>query len=251
MTRRRSDAAPRRANGDAAGQPVRGEGRPSAADVAAYLRRHPDFLADHPELLEILTPPAPERGDGVVDLHLFLVERLRAQLAEANRAHDNLIAIGRVNLVVQARVHRAVLALLSARSFENLIETVTTDLAIILDLDAVTLGVEQATDELPPVRLGGLVQLDEGTVDDLIGRGRSVSLVNSTNGRAALFGAASGLIRSQALIRLTVSRKTPPALLALGSRRPDQFRQGQRTELLNFLARTLERCIRAWLNLPD
>jgi uncharacterized protein YigA (DUF484 family) len=101
------------------------------------------------------------------------------------------------------------------------------------------------------VRLGGLVQLELGTVDDLIGRGRSVTLVKTTKSQAALFGAASGLIRSQALIRLSVSRKTPPALLALGSRRPEQFREGQRTELLTFLARALERCIRTWLKLPD
>ena len=105
-------------------------------------------------------------------------------------------------------------------------------------------------DELPPVRLDGLVRLEPGTVDELIGRGRTVTLVDRTEGQTALFGAAASLISSQALIRLQVSRKTPPALLALGSRRAKQFHEGQRTELLTFLARALERSIRAWLNLP-
>ena len=126
-----------------------------------------------------------------------------------------------------------------------------TDLSVILDLDAVALGVEQGVDELPPVRLDGLVQLEPGTVDKLIGRGRTVTLVDRTDGQTALFGAAASLISSQALIRLQVSRKTPPALLALGSRRAKQFHEGQRTELLTFLARALERSIRAWLNLPE
>jgi uncharacterized protein YigA (DUF484 family) len=245
MTQRHSDGAPERASAESAVQRALDDELPAADQVVGYLRRHPNFLTDHPEVLEVLSSPASDRGDRVVDLQLFLVERLRSQLAEVNQAHDNLVAVGRLNMAVQARVHRATLALLSARSFEQLIETVTTDLAVILDLDAVALGVEQATEELPPVRLGGLVQLELGTVE------RSVTLVKTTKSQATLFGAASSLIRSQALIRLSVSRKTPPALLALGSRRPEQFREGQRTELLTFLARALERCIRTWLKLPD
>ena len=223
----------------------------TAGEVAAFLEQHPEFFAEHPDLLDSLSAPSPENEGGVVNLQHFLVERLRLQLAETRHAHDGLVAIGRANLTIQARVNRAVLALLSARSFEQLIEFVATDLAVILDLDAVALGVEQGVDELPPVRLDGLVQLESGTVDELIGRGRTVTLVDRTEGQTALFGAAASLISSQALIRLQVSRKTPPALLALGSRRAKQFHEGQRTELLTFLARALERSIQAWLSLPE
>ena len=251
MTSRHSDAAPERAADRPDRTPVRTPEPLTAGEVAAFLERHPEFFAEHPDLLDSLSAASPENEDGVVNLHRYLVERLRQQLAEARRAHDSLIAIGRANLTIQARVHRAVLALLSARSFEHLIETVATDLAVILDLDAVALGVEQGKEGLPPVRLDGLVQLEPGTVDELIGRGRTVTLADRTNGQGALFGAAATLISSQALIRLQVSRKTPPALLALGSRRAKQFHEGQRTELLTFLARSLERSIRAWLNLPE
>ncbi len=251
MTSRQSDAAPERARARPDQALVRVGDPLTSGEVAAFLVQHSEFFAEHPDLLDSLSAPSPENGDGVVNLQHFLVERLRQQLAEARHAHDSLIAIGRANLTIQARVNRAVLALLSARSFEQLIETVATDLAVILDLDAVALGVEQGVDELPPVRLDGLVQLESGTVDELIGRGRTVTLVDRTDGQTALFGAAASLISSQALIRLQVSRKTPPALLALGSRRPKQFHEGQRTELLTFLARALERSIRAWLNLPE
>jgi len=223
----------------------------TASEVAAFLEQHPEFFAEHPDLLDSLSAPSPENEGGVVNLQHFLVERLRQQLTEARHAHDGLVSIGRANLTIQARVNRAVLALLSARSFEQLIEFVATDLAVILDLDAVALGVEQGVDELPPVRLDGLVQLESGTVDELIGRGRTVTLVDRTDGQTALFGAAASLIASQALIRLQISCKTPPALLALGSRRAKQFHEGQRTELLTFLARALERSIRAWLSLPE
>ncbi len=32
-------------------------GSPTEAEVARYLRHHPDFLSRHPELLSALTPP--------------------------------------------------------------------------------------------------------------------------------------------------------------------------------------------------
>ena len=63
-------------------------------------------------------------------------------------------------------------------------------------------------------------------------------------------GAAAGLVRSDALIRLDIAEAAPPTLIAFGSRQPDHFHPGQGTELLNFLARVLEITIRAWLDLP-
>ena len=55
---------------------------------------------------------------------------------------DDLLANSRDNLSTQDRVHKAVLALLAAKSFEQFIEIVTTDLAVLLDVDVVTLCVE-------------------------------------------------------------------------------------------------------------
>ncbi len=127
----------------------------------------------------------------------------------------------------------------------------TTDLAVILDLDAVTICVEQPDDGSPPTRIGGVHQLQPGGVRALLGRGRSVLLQTSTRGDPALFGAAAGLVRSAALLRLTISSATPPALLALGSREPEHFDPVQGSELLLFLARALELMVRAWLDLPE
>ena len=224
--------------------------RATAEDVAAYLRRHPDFLIDHPDLLEVLTPPARVNGHRVIDLHHYQVEHLRQEVDEMTQARDHLVRAGRCNLAAQRRVHQGVLALLGARSFENLIEIATTDLAVMLHLDAVTLAVESSGPGLPPVRLGGVFQLEPDSVDALIGPGRDVALRSDAECSPQVFGAAAGLIASEALIRLSISHATPPALLALGSRNGEQFHPGQGTELLTFLARTLEQCIRAWLDLP-
>ena len=254
MPRNRIDPAPDGATGKTEGGKTAAEAKtaesPSANQVADYLRRNPDFLAENAELLEVLTPPAPPRGDGVVDLQSFMVERLRGQIQSMTEARDALVQAGRTNMAAQSRVHKTVLALLAAKSFEQLIEIVTTDLAVMLNLDAVTLGVEKAEQSLPAIRLGGLFQLEPDTVDAMIGKRRRVLLRSDIEGDPALYGAAAGLVASEALIRLNASATTPPAILALGARAPDQFHPGQGTELLIFLGDALELSIRTWLVLP-
>lgn len=246
MRRNPSDAAP-----NAGGKPSADAGVSlSAADVAHYLRHHPNFLSDHPDLLESLAPPGRDHGNGVVDLQQVMVERLREEVLEITAARDDLVITSRNNRAAQSRVHQAVVAFMAARSFEQLIEIVTTDLAVMLDLDVVTLGVERTSEALPPVRLGGIYQLAPDTVDSVIGPGREVMLRPDVEGDPEIFGAGAGLVASDALIRLSISRNTPAAMLALGSRQTDQFHPGQGTELLTFLGRVLEGSIRGWLNLP-
>lgn len=232
------------AGGGALAQPVSGD------QVAAYLRRHPEFLAQHPDLLDVLRPPARDRGEGVVDLQHFMVERLRRELSEMSALRDDLVATGRSNLATQARVHEAILALLRARSFAEFVETITTDLAVILDLDVVTIGVEQAADGAAWKPVAGVYCLKAGSVDALLGPAGNLLLREDTTGDPGIFDGAAGLVRSDALIRLTIGGSTPPALLALGSRQSGAFHAGQGTELLSFLSRVLEETFRAWLTLP-
>lgn len=226
--------------------------------VAAYLRRHPDFLVRNPELIEALVPPdrrqAEESGPAdevVVDLQRFMLERLRTEIGELRGARDDLLATGRSNMVAQGRVQHAILALMEARSFERLIETITTDLALILNVDAAVLCVERSEDSVAAQAVAGVQRLEPGTVDALIGPGREVCLRPSITGDPALFGALSGLVRSDALLRLRISSKTPPALLAFGSRDPEAFHSNQGTELMSFLAQALALCIRGWLELAE
>ncbi len=249
MTRNQRDAAP---NGGAGKAPVEAtESETLAANgVADFLRSHPDFLARHPELLDVLTPPARDRGDGVLDLQQFMVERLRDELSEMAAARDALVATGRGNLSAQARVHKAILALLAARSFEHYIETLTTDVAVTLDLDIITIGVEQTNDNGSRTHTAGVCRLEPNMVDCLLGPRQVIALHADIAGDEAVFGAAAGLVRSEALIRLSISEATPVALLALGSRNAEHFQEGQGTELLSFLARVVESGIRGWLNLP-
>lgn len=231
-------------NDDALAQPV------SADQVAAYLRRHPEFLADNPELLDSQQPPARTRGKGIVDLQQFQVQRLRDEVGDLTSLRDELISAGRSNLSTQSRVHQAILAILNARSFEEFVETITTDLAAMLDLDVVTIGVEKTEESGAWRPIAGVYCLEAGSIDALLGPAGSILLRDEVEGDPTIFDGAAGLVRSDALIRLTISDTTPPALLALGSRQTEAFHAGQGTELLTFLSRVLEVTFRGWLNLP-
>lgn len=222
---------------------------PSAEAVAAFLASHPTFLADHPDLLETLILPDQRGADGVVDLRGHLLQRQRDEIDRLKRQQRAIVSATRANLNTQQRIHSAILFLLDAESFEQLIQAIGTDLSVLLDLDAAVLSVEgDGEGEPPPLRTGVRV-LPPGTIGALLGEDDH-RLDGGIEGEEAIFGPAAGLVKSQALIRLDVSSATPPALLALGSRDPEMFQAGMRTELMGFLARVLERCIRAWLDLP-
>ena len=118
---------------------------------------------------------------------------------------------------------------------------------MMLDLDVVTLCVESADGE--PIRTShqGVQLLLPGTVDELFGPQRNALLTENLRGDPAIFGGGAGLVRSQALLRLSIGPNAPAGFVALGSRKPTRFRQVQGTELLSFLAQCLEMTIAQWL----
>jgi uncharacterized protein YigA (DUF484 family) len=223
---------------------------PSAAQVIAYLRRHPDFLFRHPELLDMQSSPARHTESQVVDLQHFMVERLRQDVAKLRANQDEIIANSRDNLGTQERIHKAVLAMLEAETFEEFIDIITGDLVLLLEVDVVCLCIERTDGYNRRPKLDGLELLEQGAVDRIIGKGRQVMLRDEAVGDPEVFGGAAELVRSDALVRLKPSKAAPNALLAFGTRHPGYFHPGQGTELLSFLGRIIEFGIRSWLDLP-
>jgi len=221
---------------------------PTSDEVEQYLRDHPDFLIDHPDLVHHLLPPDTQRGDGVVDMQRFMLQRVRGDLTKLQSQQNEILATSRSNLTSQGRIHAAVLRMLEARTLEELIEIVTTDIPAQLDVDTAALAFE-ALDRLPP---GGnrssLKIVARGVIDRMMGSGKDIMLLPEVAADPALFGGAASLIRSQALLRLQLKRDAPLGLLALGSRTVGKFNPGQGTELLGFLAKAVELNIRGWLD---
>ena len=75
-----------------------------------------------------------------------------------------------------------------------------------------------------------------------------IILLPDAPGDAALFGGASTLVRSQALLRLKFRRDAPLGILACGSRTAGKFHPSQGTELLTFLGKAVELTIQGWLD---
>ena len=234
-----------------------GELTPAAPDdesVAEYLRANPDFFDRHPGVITELSVPVRDFGEAregsgeIVDLQQVMLGRLQDEVGRREKSCNDLIDAGRSNLQSQSRIHEAALALLAARSLDHLIERVSTDLPVVLDIDVSALCLESG--EVVRTTPDGIRILPADSVDSILGVGKSVVLRENVSGDGRLFGETAGLVRSDALLRLRVREGLPDALLALGSREPRRFHSGQGTELLGFLAGVMEHSIRAWLDLP-
>jgi uncharacterized protein YigA (DUF484 family) len=180
-------------------------------DVAAYLRAHPGFLASHPELYAVLTPPARVHGEAVAD-------HMAAMLAAARESAAQVLAAGRATASMAARVQEAVLALFGAA---DVAEFVASGFPCLLGVDAAALCPE--------------ADLPEGTVARILG-GRQVLIRPGAADSATLHGEAARLAGHEALIRVP---SAPPMLLALVARDPAALDPAQGAAPLVFLARAV------------
>ena len=158
--------------------------------VEAFLLEHPDFLVRHPDLLLALSPPSRwSEDDGVLDMQVFMIERLRDEIERVRGAAENLIHTSRSNMSIQTRTHKAVLAILSADNLADLVEAVSDDLPALLDVDVATLCFEPPATPLPRLVAPGLLTLEPGTVARIMGGSdRECALTEEVPGDPALFG---------------------------------------------------------------
>lgn len=223
----------------------------SAAEVRAYLIAHPDFLEANSDLIDTLAPPAAHEAEAnVLDLQQIMVQRLQRRVAQLKDIQADLIEATSFNALARERVHSAVLRLLDAKSFEELIDFIISadGLAQALDIDAIVLCVESAT-EVSGIGVRGVRILENGGVERILGLA-PYALADHVVASRSLYGAIAEEIGSEALIRLDFSQSAPPGLLVIGSRDPDHFHPSQAGDLIEFIARIAERCIRLWLELP-
>ncbi len=221
----------------------------SSDDVLAFLKENPQFLQDYPKACDYLIPPKTHKDKDISDFQSYMIERLKSDKDEALETAKDVVTTVRDNMNNQARIHRAVLCLLEASSFENFVHAITLDIMSILDVDITVLLVESEGKDIPHINTNGVRIIPQGTIEHWLGTKTSL-LESDINGVEAIYGGGATLVRSQALIRVDISMGTPPAILAFGSRDPNLFQDGQGTEQISFLVRVVERLFRLWLNIP-
>lgn len=221
----------------------------SPADIKAFVLANPEHFAGDTDLLAALVARK-KRDSNVLDLQSYVITRLRDDM-DAVRAHGQaLIEAATSNLLAQERVHAAVLKLIEARSFSNLIKILSNDIGPLIGADAVIVCIEAPhSAPLPHTPPSGIAILEHGTVDDVMGPGVQHLLNDGRKRMPSVYGRNARRVRSEALLRLSFGPHAPDGLLVLGSASDQTFTPDQRTELLSFLARAVERCMCAWLGL--
>ena len=197
----------------------------SADDVAAYLRAHPHFLAERPELYRALAPPQRVHGDALADHMLALLRAERAHAAAMTERADFVLASRRAAAGLAARVQGAVLALIRA---DDPVECITAELPALLAVDAASLCVEAL--------LPGARSVPKGMIAAILGS-RPVVLRSDADDAPLLHGEATRLAHHEALVR--VPGDGAAAMLALVARDANVLDASQGTVALAFLGRAV------------
>ena len=197
----------------------------SADAVAAFLRANPSWLAEHPELYLLLSPPVRVYGERLADHMAAMLRAARARAASlAEQAHGVLTA-RRAAAGLAARVQEAVLALMRT---PDPAECVVTEVPGLLGVDAAALCVEghsPGARSLPPAAVAGLLGA------------RDVVFREAPGDAPLLHGEAALLARHDALVRVNLAG--PPALLALAARERRALDPREGAEALAFLGRAV------------
>jgi uncharacterized protein YigA (DUF484 family) len=220
----------------------------TAADVLQFLQENPDFLAKYPEIIAAAKQSA---GENVVDFQQMIVQKLRSEKQRVEDRQRLLIDSARSNLTVQARVHAAVVRLAESRNLEELVDIINSELALMLEVDVIAILIEaEIGADLRHIPSHGIRTVDPRFIDNHLGAERDSLLEANVAGDPRLFGPASRLVKSQALMRLNIALNVPDGLLAFGSRDPLLFADGQGTELVAFLTDVVERLLRRFMDAP-
>ncbi|TBR35889.1 MULTISPECIES: DUF484 family protein [Dyella] len=205
-----------------------------AKDVAAYLRRHPEFLNDFPDLAAQLTLPR-EQGP-VASLAVYQLQNLRDKNGELERRLAELTVIAAENEKLMQRVHdlnvtvlRASTPALAARSvIAKLSEDFKTDQVRLLMFGPATLPPADWLVQVP----GGRAELPEFA--DFLAHHEPIAGRLSAERLYRLFGDHAPEVQSSALMPLGEL-----GILAIGSGDVDHFQPGMGTLFLKMIAATV------------
>ena len=179
----------------------------------------------------------------MVDLGSVAREKLLEELRQLKALNAGIVETARANLATQSQIHMAVLALLEADSLAALDRKMSGRLTGALGVDVCRVLIEGHA----PLKSGeSLLGAAEGFVGEVLGD--KVERLGPVDPQIAhaLYGQQGARVKSEAVVRLDFNGHD--GLMALAARDAHLFESGQGTELLNFLARAIERMIVQWLH---
>ena len=202
------------------------------AEVAAYLKRHPDFLREFPELA--LSLQLPRQQGQTTSLASYQLEVLRDKNRALNRRLHELIAIASENEQLVSRVHAFTLSLMRAGSAAETLQRVAATLNEDLSTDLVRLTLHRPVAGLEGAEWLLVVARDDPALRpfaEFIARGEPLCGRLMPEKLAVLFGERAADVRSAVLLPVPLR-----GMMAVGSLDANRFHPGMGTMFLKLIA---------------
>jgi len=208
----------------------------TAMEVASYLRRHPEFLGEFPDIA--LTLLVPREQGSTTSLASYQLEVLRDKNKELNRRLHELIEIAHENEQLMVRVHMLTVALMRERTLGDSARRVVAGLTEDFHTDLVRLVLFRAAG--PDLPAADWLILAPGGAKDLPAFAEFLKRNEPLCGRLqpdkldALFGAHAGEARSTVLMPID-----GVGMLAIGSGDANRFHPGMGTVFLKLIGEAI------------
>lgn len=189
-----------------------------AADIVAYLKEHPDFFENYPQILALMRVTHTDTGNAI-----SLIERQVSVLREHNKSLERklveLVQIARANEQLSRQLHDFASELLGTKSLSDVIAVAQDKIRELFNTDFVAMRLLDAVSD--DIAISMNEESLEGLFDELLNTNKPVCGRLRTQQSEFLFSGNAGEIKSAALIPLHAAG--PLGLLALASRNPQQF----------------------------
>ena len=202
-----------------------------AHEVAAWLRRHPKFLQQFPDLALTLVVP---REDGpAASLAGYQLEVLRDKNRELSRRLHDLFAISQENERLAVRTHQLTLAMMRQASPADTVRAFAASLAEDFNGDLVRVVLFEPLPDLDGPEWVQVVPRGDALLRpfvDALREGEPLCGRLHPDKQALLYGARVEDVQSSALLPLE-----EVGLVAIGSRDPNRFYPGMGTLFLRMM----------------
>jgi uncharacterized protein YigA (DUF484 family) len=207
-----------------------------AHEVAAWLRRHPAFLQQFPDLA--LTMVVPRESGPAASLASYQLDVLRDKNRELSRRLHELFGNAQENERLAVRTHQLTLALMKQASAADTLRAMAASLAEDFQGDLVRIVSFDPVDGIDDADWLQVIAADDarlsGFQDLMAGAGEPVCGRLHPDKNALLYGVRADEVQSSALLVLPGT-----GLVAVGSRDPNRFFPGMGTLFLRMMGEAL------------